>query len=69
VSLDALSSEFLNPDQRELGPELTILVPTLNEVLTVGAFLDWCREGIDRAGVSAEIIIVDSSRTALRRQR
>lgn len=61
MSLDALSSEFLNPDQRELGPELTILVPTLNEELTVGAFLDWCREGIDRAGVSAEIIIVDSS--------
>lgn len=42
-------------------PELTILVPTLNEELTVGAFLDWCRDGIARAGVKAEIIIVDSS--------
>lgn len=42
-------------------PELTILVPTLNEELTIGAFLDWCREGIERSGVRAEVIIVDSS--------
>jgi len=42
-------------------PELTILVPTLNEELTVGDFLDWCREGIERSGVRAEVIIVDSS--------
>lgn len=48
-------------DAELLAPELTILVPTLNEELTVGDFLDWCREGIERSGVRAEVIIVDSS--------
>ncbi len=43
------------------APELTILVPTLNEEITVEAFLDWCYQGIDRSGVSAEIILIDSS--------
>ena len=43
------------------NPELTILVPTLNEEITVETFLDWCHEGIERSGVSAEIILVDSS--------
>lgn len=41
--------------------ELTIVVPALNEALTVGEFVDWCHEGIRRAGVSAQILIVDSS--------
>jgi glycosyltransferase involved in cell wall biosynthesis len=45
----------------EKAPELTILVPTLNEEITVERFLDWCREGIDHARVAAEIILVDSS--------
>jgi glycosyltransferase involved in cell wall biosynthesis len=59
VSLAALAAEL--ESTRTDTPELTILVPTLNEELTVGAFLDWCREGIERTGVKAEIIIVDSS--------
>lgn len=42
-------------------PELTILVPTLNEEITVERFLDWCREGIAHSQVDAEIILVDSS--------
>ena len=42
-------------------PELTILVPTLNEEITVERFLDWCREGIADSQVDAEIILVDSS--------
>lgn len=42
-------------------PELSIVVPCLNEELTVGEFVDWCREGLRRAGVAGEIIIVDSS--------
>ena len=56
----AAKSEFaLEPDGKT--PELTILVPTLNEEITVETFLDWCHEGIERSGVSAEIILVDSS--------
>ena len=59
LSLASLAAEL--EASRPETPELTILIPTLNEELTIGAFLDWCREGIERAGVKAEIIIVDSS--------
>ena len=42
-------------------PILTILIPALNEEITIGEFIDWCWSGIKKSGVSAEIIIVDSS--------
>ena len=42
-------------------PELSIVVPALNEEVTVGQFVEWCRQGISKAGIRAEIIIVDSS--------
>ncbi|MEI7825705.1 MAG: glycosyltransferase family 2 protein [Chlorobiaceae bacterium] len=42
-------------------PEVSIVVPALNEEITIGEFVDWCWEGLTRAGVSGEIIIVDSS--------
>ncbi|MDR1580476.1 MAG: glycosyltransferase family 2 protein [Synergistaceae bacterium] len=40
---------------------MTILVPALNESLTIGEFIAWCKEGIAKANVKAEILIVDSS--------
>ena len=43
------------------GPEVTILVPALNEELTIGHFIDWCHEGIAASGARVEILIVDSS--------
>ena len=42
-------------------PEISIVVPAFNEEITIGEFVDWCWEGLKRAGVSGEIIIVDSS--------
>jgi glycosyltransferase involved in cell wall biosynthesis len=33
----------------------------MNERLTIADFVDWCREGMRKAGVAAEILIVDSS--------
>jgi glycosyltransferase involved in cell wall biosynthesis len=41
--------------------EVSIVVPCLNEELTVGEFVDWCTEGLATAGVSGEVLIVDSS--------
>ena len=41
--------------------ELSIVVPALNEELTVGEFVDWCKEGLQRAGVKGQILIIDSS--------
>jgi hypothetical protein len=54
--------QHLMPDGLEPGPvEISIVVPSLNEEITVGEFVDWCKEGLERAGVSGQILIVDSS--------
>src|SRR5262249_22712234 len=42
-------------------PELTILIPAFNERLTISDFVDWCRQGLQDAGISGEVLIVDSS--------
>jgi glycosyltransferase involved in cell wall biosynthesis len=41
--------------------ELSIVVPALNEQITVGEFVDWCKEGLQSAGMKGQILIVDSS--------
>lgn len=49
---------------REDGPIpgfVSIVTPCLNEEITVGEFVDWCHEGLAKAGVEGEIVIVDSS--------
>jgi glycosyltransferase involved in cell wall biosynthesis len=43
------------------GVDITILVPTKNEELTVERFIRWCQEGITRTNLKGEIIILDSS--------
>ena len=54
--------EHLLPPGAQPGPvELSIVVPALNESITVGEFVDWCHEGLKRAGVTGQILIVDSS--------
>jgi glycosyltransferase involved in cell wall biosynthesis len=42
-------------------PEVSIVIPALNESLTIGDFIDWCKEGLAKAKVAGEILIVDSS--------
>jgi glycosyltransferase involved in cell wall biosynthesis len=41
-------------------PEVSVVIPALNEELTVGEFVDWCQEGFRRAGVRGEVLIIDS---------
>jgi glycosyltransferase involved in cell wall biosynthesis len=54
--------EHLLPDGGVAGAvELSIVVPAMNERITVGEFVDWCREGLETAGVPGQILIVDSS--------
>ncbi len=54
--------EHLLPPGATPGPvELSLVVPALNEAVTVGEFVDWCRQGLAQAGVSGQILIVDSS--------
>jgi len=52
---------LLIPENDVAQPELSIVIPTLNERITIVDFLSWCREGLAKAGVAGEILIVDSS--------
>lgn len=52
---------LLVPDDDVAEPELSIVIPALNEALTVGEFVAWCKEGLAAANVAGEILIVDSS--------
>jgi glycosyltransferase involved in cell wall biosynthesis len=51
---------LLIPEQDVADPELSIVIPALNEQLTVADFVAWCHEGMKEAGVTGEILIVDS---------
>lgn len=53
--------ELLIPEVDVADPVLSIVIPALNEELTIDQFIDWCRQGIAEAGVTAEVLIVDSS--------
>jgi glycosyltransferase involved in cell wall biosynthesis len=52
---------LLIPENDTDSPEATILIPALNEELTIGEFIDWCHEGLKSSGVKGEILIVDGS--------
>ncbi|GMO17169.1 MAG: glycosyltransferase family 2 protein [Termitinemataceae bacterium] len=41
--------------------KVSIVVPALNEELTIGEFVSWCKEGLSKIEGGGEIIIVDSS--------
>src|ERR1022692_4150361 len=43
------------------SPEVTILIPAVNEELTIADFVAWCHEGLRDADAMGEILIVDSS--------
>jgi glycosyltransferase involved in cell wall biosynthesis len=59
---DAAEIQHLLPPGAPVGPvELSLVVPALNESITVGEFVDWCHEGLRSAGVTGQVLIVDSS--------
>ena len=49
------------PENDVADPEVSIVIPALNEEKVIERFMDWCHEGIDKAGVATEILIIDSS--------
>ena len=54
--------EHFVPGNASLGDvELSIVVPALNEEVTVGEFIEWCKEGLESAGVNGQVLIIDSS--------
>jgi len=55
------SLKFIKSKNYPQNPVVTILIPTLNEKISIKKFLDWCHQGISKIKYSTEIIIVDSS--------
>ena len=49
------------PSDDVVDPEVSIVVPAVNEELTISEFVDWCQQGLRAAEVRGEILIVDSS--------
>src|SRR5688572_3720052 len=52
--------ELLLPNADVANPELSIVIPALNEQLTIADFVEWCLAGMKAAGITGEILIVDS---------
>lgn len=50
--------EFENTISR---PLVSIVIPALNECITIAEFIDWCWIGLSKVDIIGEIIIVDSS--------
>jgi glycosyltransferase involved in cell wall biosynthesis len=58
---DSAEIQLLVPEADVDDPEVSIVIPALNEALTISDFVAWCHEGLGAAGVRGEILIVDSS--------
>src|SRR5450432_4459858 len=58
---------YIPPDD-VADPEISIVIPALNEELNIAEFVTWCRAGLAAANIRGEILIVDSGndRTAER---
>ena len=42
-------------------PEISIVVPAMNERISIGRFISWCRQGAEEIPEKTEILIIDSS--------
>ena len=49
------------PEQDVDEPELSIVIPAADEEIAVGEFVEWCKEGLAKAGIVGEVVIVSSS--------
>jgi len=61
VSQRASQTSLSCPADDVAEPVLSIVIPAMNESSTIVRFVKWCKEGLARAGVVGEILIVDSS--------
>src|SRR5262249_36316146 len=52
---------LLVPRNDVADQEVSIVIPALNEELTIEEFVDWCQEGLAQACVRGEVLIIDSS--------
>src|ERR1039458_3429747 len=51
---------YIPPDD-VAEPQISIVIPALNEELNIAEFIRWCKQGLEAADIVGEILIVDSS--------
>src|SRR5258708_30814285 len=61
AALQASDVHLLVPDDDVLEPVVSIVIPALNEELTICEFVAWCQTGLETAGVRGSILIIHSS--------
>jgi len=61
VTNENFELELLLPVGDISDPEVSIVIPALNESVNIAEFVQWCHIGLAQAGVRGEILIVDSS--------
>lgn len=67
LSSETQSIQLFLPHDTTLNspsPLVSIVIPALNEEITIGEFIDWCRIGLKGCNIPGEVIIVDSSNDA-----
>jgi len=52
---------LLLPENDVADPEISIVIPALNEERTIAEFVEWCKQGIAGSGLRGEILIISSS--------
>ena len=52
---------LLTPASDVADPELSIVIPAMNERLTIADTIKWCQEGFRKANIVGEVLIIDSS--------
>jgi len=55
---------LLIPESDAADPEVSIVIPALNEEVTIAEFVAWCREGLAKVQVRGEILISSTDSTA-----
>ena len=58
--------ELCIPPNDVADPELSIVIPALNEERNIAEFVSWCKEGLRRANIRGEIILWTVPRTTRR---
>ena len=61
VDLTDPEVELFIPANDVSRPDVSIVIPAVNEELTISDFVDWCMQGLTEAGLQGEVLIVDSS--------
>ncbi len=61
LKINDQGDELWIPNDDVDDPEVSIVIPALNEKITIGDFVDWCKEGLSKAKVRGEVLIIDSS--------